>query len=794
MASTTAGTGLDLVRAIAEADPDPECRQLATNLLAVLPARAAKAGGTSKKVAAELAETVRARFRLRTGFPADLGVLTGLSDDDGRVLLTDLLAATLAPPGGGDTFERRTVRLERVVRAVRCTGAGRRRRMIRAGFPAALSAAFRVALWTADRGERVRLGALLGLVEPADAVGIVEPVLRAPDANVRAHALRTLIGIEGSLDGLSPRALRPNGSRRLSPFDIAFAGGQVDRSAGTGRIDQLVSDLLRLAPPETASLDRAADLVEPAGAAATRPAYARLDAPDVVILGATFELRVGLAELPASAVLQDAPFQVPVAAFTLTVRVIAPGFRLLGGSGWERTIEVTPDDPFSYDVLRLVALDGYARARSIVAEFAVDSRTLGFATRVVEVTDAVAAPGEQATTPAEPGGIWVLPGDEEDRPDLEIVVARGNDVSGAELSWLCRTKHTNVALPSGAFETVLPGSAEFVRQAIRGIEERVASPDLPEYLQEISRMIGAAVPAPIWAALAAVAERAGGPPTVLLASWEPYLPWELARVPQPWDEAAPEILGAQAVVGRWTYSATLRTAGPPTSITVDSLTVVTGDYSGTLALPEAEAEAATLRTRYGAATVDALVRPILDCIEGAPPTDALHVALHGSSTSTGTNDGFLMRDKTFLSPVSVRGAAGLLGGRPSPVRLAFLNACQVGQGRQLLGEYTGMAPAFLGVGVGAVVAPLWQVDDVVARAVAEAFYAAVLAPRDALAGGSDPVSPAVQLRRERASTKGHWDSPGGTRLAYLFFGHPCLRVVHTRTETETETSANEEEP
>ena len=100
--------------------------------------------------------------------------------------------------------------------------------------------------------------------------------------------------------------------------------------------------------------------------------------------------------------------------------------------------------------------------------------------------------------------------------------------------------------------------------------------------------------------------------------------------------------------------------------------------------------------------------------------------------------------------------------------MVFLNACQVAGGQRSLGEYTGMAAALIGIEVGAVIAPLWKVDDTVAREVAEQLYRAVLGP--------ERVSPAECLRRERRSTKGREGSPAGTRLAYLFFGHPLLRV------------------
>lgn len=660
-----------------------------------------------------LADAVRDRFLLRTGFPLALGPISGLSDPAARSLLADLVAAALRSLGRGDSHERRAKRIGAVVAALTAEG-----RLRAALLPEVVAAA----LTEADPHDARRLVELIGLVGPTELMLEIGRVIGGPWSPHRRGPSRAVQGETAVLVQHSPWPGMPSATAAPEP---------------------------------------------------TRPAYALLDAPDRVPPGSTFELRVGLAEAPESDVVQT-PFAVPVGAFTLAVQVVAPGFRLLGGSSWERTIAVAPDDPHPYEVLRLVALDGFARARSVMAEYAVDGRTLGYATRVVEVAaaDAEEAPQAQPTTPAEPGGVWVLPAAGADRPDLEIVVARGNDVDGTRLSWLCRTKHAGVTVPSGPVESVLDGSAEFARQSIAGIEQRVAQPDLPEYLADVSRQVGHAVPEEIWAALADAARQAGGPPTVLLATWEPYMPWELAEVPAAWDDTAPAILGAQAVIGRWTYSDTLRTAGPPTTVTVGRMAVVTGDYAGALELPEAEAEADTLRQRYGAATVDATVRPILDCIQGAPRSDALHFALHGRSSESGTNDGFLMRDRTYLSPISVRGSARKLKRAPSQIRLAFLNACQVGQGRRLLGEYTGMAPAFLGVGTGAVVAPLWQVDDVVAREVAEAFWAAVLPTT-----GEPGIPPAERFRRERAALGDDWAGPNGTRLAYLFFGHPCLRVV-----------------
>src|SRR4029079_15217436 len=96
----------------------------------------------------------------------------------------------------------------------------------------------------------------------------------------------------------------------------------------------------------------------------------------------------------------------------------------------------------------------------------------------------------------------------------------------------------------------------------------------------------------------------------------------------------------------------------------------------------------------------------------------------------------------------------------------FLNACQVGAGESVLDDYAGLADAFLFAGASAVIAPLWSIDDVIARELALGFY------EHALAG--EP--PAEVLRRERAAFR---DDPSVTsprRLSYQFFGHPSMRL------------------
>lgn len=702
-----------------------------------------------------LADRVRSGLLARTGFPPRLSDLATLPTADARALLTDLVAALLTADAPRPVVTTATERLSRVVAAVNGSG----RQVTAAAPPLPLPAR--------PAGSAEWRGGVLALLAPGTVLRLALPQLTSDVSGVRRTALSRLAVVAPRL-GRPPLPLpAPN-----APDDVYVRLWDLLEPDVLG--EHRVVRGRPVAPPwppqpvgngGAPPSEAAAESPAPA-----RSAYARLDAPDVVAPGAVFELRVGLAPQPTAGVVQDAPFAVPVAAFTLDVTVIAPGFRLLGGEPWHRSMAASPDDPHPYHVLRVVALDGFADDRSLTAAYTVDGRVLGYATRVIRVGAPDAHPAPEPA--AGPGTVWVLPADDAERPDLEIVVARGNDVARSALTWLVRSRHPGLVAGPGMYSGNLDRPEDGAKEFVRGVEDRKAADDLGEYLDGFSLRIGQAVPDGVWAALRAAAAAVAGPPTVLLASWEPYVPWELADVPDRWDRDAPALLGAQTVLGRWTYGQRLRAAGPPAVLELTTMGVVTGRYEASnLRLPQAEQEADHVRSTYAATTVDARIRPILDCLAAEPTVDALHFALHGSGgAAQGTNEGLRLSDRTWLGSLSIEGVGKKLEGRASGVRTVFLNACQLGQGRALFGEYAGMAAAFVGLGVGAVTAPLWKVDDTVAREVAQDFYAAVFRARDG-------VRPAEQLRRERVATAGREGSPAGTRLAYVYFGHPCLRVI-----------------
>ncbi|WP_437044109.1 CHAT domain-containing protein [Streptomyces sp. enrichment culture] len=504
----------------------------------------------------------------------------------------------------------------------------------------------------------------------------------------------------------------------------------------------------------------------PAGTTPTREAYARLDAPQHVVPGEAFELRVGLAPLPTPEVVQPAPFTVPTDAFALEVSVLAHGFAVVGEDPLTLRMRAGPGDPYPYRMLRLRAVDdpSLAAERVITAVYAVVGSVIGVAHRTVRVGEALGEPAGEPPRMQAAGGVWVLPeeGDAGTQPDLEIVVAPGNDGDGRQHCWLYRSPHPGVGACDKPLVTTLDGGADWARSVMRGVQERKDAYDLAHYLKGVGREASGAVPEEVWAALRAAGERSV-PPSVLLATWDPYVPWELALLPEPLDPAAPAHLGAQAVVGRWIYGDRQRTPAPAAHLQPRTMSVVTGDYAVS-ELKEAKAEAKHLIRHYRAHPVDATTDQVLMALEGKRGPDILHLAVHGKFSTEELEDGLQMVDGTYLSRRSISGVEA------SGVRLVFLNACQVGQGRIALGAYAGMVPAFLGIGAQAAVAPLWNVDDKVAKNFAQGFYKAVLQ------GGT---APAEYLRMRRAETLGAAGAELSTPLAYLFFGHPRLTVQWT---------------
>lgn len=688
---------------------------------------------SSQAVAAQVLDRIG-----RAGFPAALDPLAELPDDEARELISALVRWVLGAPAAGQAAA--LIRLVRVATAINSSG-----RDIRADLPPELLTL---------PSHRLRIGGrVLPLIETAQIEGLVAEAdsadLAAALERAAPHLRRVAAASAGPQDALTNllRQMQPASDGRRPtrgdvsrPTEVSIAGPPTQRGIPRPPPQQSAPG----SPPQ-----------------ARRRADPRLEAPDRVDPGAVFELRVGLAERPSPGVEQPGGdgMQVPAGTFTLTVKLLLDGFAILGSPS---TVDLVADaeDPYPYAVVRLRALEdpAFAARRKIVAAYQLGEQLLGLSFRWVSVG---APPPDEP--PARPGRVWILDADDAHQPDVYVQVVTGNNRADPRLLWLFGSPHPQVAGSGGwiAHGTV-EDAAEWSRIRFRGVQARRDKADLPDYLRGIGKEVRALIPPRLWQALRA-AGTVSGTPAVLLGTADPYLPWELALLPESWDRPYGEVLGGYAAIGRWAHpgEATAPAPAPAARIEARRMAVVSGDYPKSRRLAEAEQEAADLTAAFSASAVEARTDAVMACLRAEPAFDVVHFAVHGNFDATGTADGILMVDGDFLSPVSVRGLP------PGGIRLVFLNACQLGQAQSLLGEPNGMVPSFIDIGAESVIAPLWKVDDAVAREVAAGLY-------ETLRNGG---SPAEYFRRQRQESHGKEGQPFGTRLAYLYFGHPRLAVT-----------------
>lgn len=490
--------------------------------------------------------------------------------------------------------------------------------------------------------------------------------------------------------------------------------------------------------------------------------YARIDCPDSVVAGEPFDATIGLSDVLDPNVFSTV-FDLPEGELTLTVHVTADGIDLLPGQSWRNALHVACAGSLPAITLTLQPepQDTPTREARIQALYLHDGHTLGFGSRSLTVLRS-ADDIEQVEQTSRPGGGTISLPANAVAPDLTIDIRRGR--FPGELMWIFDNSH-GLPVPDEAWVTNIGmDPQDYARGLIRRANQREGQSDLFAFLRGIGTEIADVMPRDCFRLLREVARATGGrTPLVQLFSEEPHIPWELAWREPRIDASAPAFLAAQANIGRWVISEDDPPFPAPVDVKGDRIASVWGVYDqipGWQRLKAAEKEGEELTTRYQAVHVQATVDDVIACIEGSPEADVLHFAVHGNYDPEGGEDGLVLTDGRALDPTVVRGLP--IAGRP----FVFLNACQVGTGREILGNYGGMAMAFVRAGACGVVAPLWSIKDTVAHDVALDFYEKT----------RNGVSPAATLREARAA---HGPEPvgvSGTYFAYQYFGHPALKL------------------
>lgn len=501
----------------------------------------------------------------------------------------------------------------------------------------------------------------------------------------------------------------------------------------------------------------------------------RIAASDVAAPLARIAVDVGLGALsefagPSTGVIA---VRTPGAMIALDVHlVVGDGLELIGPHA--ARLEVPRSAPGSRNVTFTVALPEVTGPEPLLTSLIALFVDRGHVCGVVTHKLVVSAVPVRAVHPADVARSWLTPSSiaavsniapNAVAPDLTISITKP-DRNSASGRFTMAFVSPHAALPPAATIDLGEDAASFAKAVSDQMPALDASPALFDlHVAGLAQVISDRLPNEMWKALRDVAAAIGRAPSVLLATEDPHVPWELATMPDPLiDPMRPSMFGAQVPVGRWL----LGNPGPPlppaTSVDAKGMVVVKGDYlaqRGLRPLPEAMAEGTALAARWGAIELCATATDVVKLLGGTMRADIVHFACHGTASAPNPlHAAILLETRAPLHAHVFRSTA--LGRQRRP--FLFLNACQVGTTGTALGSAAGFPSYSTMGGFRGFVGPLWLVDDATARAIAERFYDATL---------GQGVSAGEALRAARADA---FVGKKATGLAYVFYGDPSLSL------------------
>ena len=540
--------------------------------------------------------------------------------------------------------------------------------------------------------------------------------------------------------------------------------------------------------------------------------WPRLEAPEYVPALQPFEVVVGLAaSAQATTVGGPMTLTAPAGALVLDIDVELTCTGAESADGWCQKLRVPISDPTSLSVtFHLTGREPQGEEQlhltMLEVRYVMNGAVCGTASRALAIG---ASTAEKPPTlgPNAPGTPWLstpmnsTPIDvSQDVPvaDLTIEIVKADrNARGTYSCWL-RSPYT-LKTPAGPHDIDLGDEARAFASSVVSLVRAMSGDVLiANALDSVGDLVAEKFPSAAVSALREVARATHpNPPTVLLVSADPYVPWELARIDPPLDLSRPPFLGAQVVMGRWLRTGSpsaveLRLTdestgahrpplNPPASIDVRHMAVMAGMYkpsSGLQRLPHAEDEAKDLIVSHKAIPLSAspqglaqLLGAKLDHDFELVGADAVHFAGHGQFNATETDASVLyLSNGKPLSSLLFRSAQ--YGPPKGNQPLIFLNACMIGIGAELLGDMGGFPGNCLRGGFGGMLGALWEVDDDIARKIAVEFWERAL-PVNGKA--PEPVGDILRDLRARFVTENEVFPPA-TYLAYVYYGHPCLTM------------------
>jgi hypothetical protein len=535
-----------------------------------------------------------------------------------------------------------------------------------------------------------------------------------------------------------------------------------------------------------------------------RAAYPRIDIdahrdvrPEVVVLDEPFDVVVGLDKFKDTRISQTGALRFMAGATTdLEVILVYDPNSLVAQGDTRLVLQVSDADPYPTATVSFVALyqPDLPSERRIGVHYIVDGQVVGIAWRTLVAVpyakDVPNAPTPQAGADAL---MDLQPLLGADLPDLILSISASDGAATGEFVWTVYASASDVTVPDAPrvskLTSDLQGFVTDMRQTVS-----MSQGPFADYLSLAgkAKLIGRAMPDGVRAVIRRVVEDADRKTaaTILLLTEEVTLPWELAvlepPLDTPWGGISP-FLGAHAAISRWPLSNARPRPTPRSAVAVKRAAVLTANYTGVMGwgeLKDAQEEADFVRTLFTSVVpVNPSLRDVVNLFSGNPPADVLHVALHGQFDSQGDQGGLVLLATDAAGNLTTRSQfltpAQVLTGSLDDGPFVFLNACQVGADKRVLADNGGFASTLLQIGATAVVAPLWNVNDVTAADFARDFYAATWTATGE--GGPAPVSAAEAVRSLRArytQPAAEAETPGvdATLIAFQVFGHPRLRL------------------
>jgi hypothetical protein len=587
---------------------------------------------------------------------------------------------------------------------------------------------------------------------PVDHTALLTTYDRADD-----DVLRTQIAWAAQRVGIRPLVLELGPVLRNEPERRGVALDLLDDALRFTRRDSM-SDfaLAEMTVPTAAELEPPLEL--------PRRFFALAEAPSHVVAAVEFSLTVGITKTaPTPGAI---PFELPPGPrgeYDIVMTLQAIGFTLRDDVS-VFTLHVTHADKYpTVDVFLTPDVVADKAERTISIFYSVDGQVIGSG----ECKVTVHADEDDETRNAERETwrrIFAAP-TARVAPDLTVMISEDGE---GNFAWNFMTPHP-VTVPDKAVHVQVTSDAKtFAELLLKMANGYEGTPGLYKSLLGTGKDIRDIMPPQFWPILKSViAAKQAQTASLLIISNEPYIPWELAALPKtfklPYPDLAP-FLGVQVCVGRWVNGDRLP---PPHTHDIAHVYVLSGIYARPRwnRLLNAEAEAAAIAETYGATQIDATFEKILSIFDNEPAADLLHFSMHGHSDDDALEDGLIPIDTGAVKPQMISGAIENTRNKVAP--FVFLNACQVGAGSRILGDYGGMAAAFIGGGAVGVVAPLWSVKDDLAKGIAIEFYKATL---------DEGIAPAEAIRRARGAFVSANKPVSATYLAYQFFGHPALQL------------------